>query len=71
MKVLNQYQGFIILAVYSLFIYGIIFITCRKKEQTKSWFLLNNRKVSSIIGSFSVASAWIWAPALYERRRNI
>lgn len=66
MKVLNQYQGFIILAVYSLFIYGIIFITCRKKEeQTKSWFLLNNRKVSSIIGSFSVASAWIWAPALF------
>lgn len=33
--------------------------------QTKEGFLLANRKVGWVLGGFSIASSWIWAPALF------
>src|SRR5438067_8744705 len=36
-----------------------------KGWQTKEGFLLANRKVGWLLGGFSIAASWIWAPALF------
>lgn len=37
----------------------------RGKWKTKEGFLLANREVGWVLGGFSIASSWIWAPALF------
>ncbi|TSC60671.1 MAG: Na+/proline symporter [Candidatus Peregrinibacteria bacterium Greene0416_62] len=48
--------------VITLFTY---FFARRSGWQTKEGFLLANRKVGWVLGGFSIASSWIWAPALF------
>lgn len=48
--------------VITLFTYNF---ARRQGWQSKEGFLLANRKVGWILGGFSIASSWIWAPALF------
>lgn len=53
---------FIFAVVITLFTY---YFSRRQGWHTKEGFLLANRKVGWILGGFSIASSWIWAPALF------
>jgi len=53
---------FIFAVVITLFTY---YFSRRQGWNTKEGFLLANRKVGWILGGFSIASSWIWAPALF------
>src|SRR3989344_1236852 len=53
---------FIFAVVITLFTY---YVSRRQGWNTKEGFLLANRKVGWSLGGFSVASSWIWAPALF------
>jgi Na+/proline symporter len=47
--------------IITLFTY---YFARRQGWHTKEGFLLANRKVGWFLGGFSIASSWIWAPAL-------
>lgn len=48
--------------IITLFTY---YFARRQGWHTKEGFLLANRKVGWFLGGFSIASSWIWAPALF------
>ena len=53
-----------ILAAYALVMIGAtLFFT--QRARTKEGYHVANRSVGTIMGGFSVASAWIWAPSLF------
>jgi len=57
-------QGFGLLATYSAMVFLVAWAFARG-EQTKESFLVANRNVGEWRAAFSIASAWIWAPALF------
>ena len=66
MHFVSQAAGYWFLFIFAI---AITFITYRFSRwqgwQTKDGFLLANRKVGWLLGGFSIASSWIWAPALF------
>ncbi|WP_033100337.1 sodium:solute symporter family transporter [Thermoactinomyces daqus] len=56
-------DSLIVLAVYLGFIAGIPFFL--RRENTKEDYLAGNRKFGTWSMALSVASTWIWAPALF------
>jgi urea-proton symporter len=66
MSFVTQSTGYWFLAIFAvgitLFTY---FFSRRKGWNTKEGFLVANRKVGWVLGGFSIASSWIWAPALF------
>ncbi len=62
----SESTGYLFLVVFAIAITAITYYFSRWKGwQTKEGFLLANRKVGWVLGGFSIASSWIWAPALF------
>lgn len=59
-------QSYLLLVVFGI---GIILFTYffarHGRWRTKDGFLVANRNVGWILGGFSIAASWIWAPALF------
>jgi Na+/proline symporter len=58
--------GYWFLAVFGIAITLVTYFFSRWRGwRSKEGFLLANRKVGWVLGGFSIASSWIWAPALF------
>lgn len=62
---LNIYTGLLLLFVYAVMMYIVAKIYMGKRRLNKSGFLVADREVTLWKGAFSIASSWIWAPALF------
>ncbi|MGA8944197.1 MAG: hypothetical protein WB502_15995 [Thermoactinomyces sp.] len=56
-------NAFLVLAIYLLLIAGIPFFL--KRENTQEDYLAGNREFGTVNMALSIASTWIWAPALF------
>lgn len=66
MPYISSSTGYEFLAFFAAAITLITYVFSRWRGwQTKDGFLLANRRVGWILGGFSIASSWIWAPALF------
>lgn len=66
MSFVSQSTGYWFLVIFAVAITLITYYFSRWQGwHTKEGFLLANRKVGWILGGFSIASSWIWAPALF------
>lgn len=61
----NWFEGLGIILVYAIVVFVAAWIYAGKKKPTKQGFLVADRQVSMWKGAFSIASSWIWAPALF------
>lgn len=57
-------QGIWLIFGYAIIMFGIAKVWAGKSS-TKDGFLVANRNIGSWTSAFSIASAWIWAPALF------
>jgi Na+/proline symporter len=55
----------LILVIYTVANLLITYLYSKGKRNSKEFFLVSNRTVKPNIGAFSIASTWIWAPALF------
>lgn len=59
-------QSYIFLAIFGIGIILYTFLFARwDRWRTKDGFLVANRQVGWVLGGFSIAASWIWAPALF------
>jgi len=59
-------DGYFVLAIFGAAMFLITYYFSRWGQwHTKDGFLVANRKVGWLLGSFSIAASWIWAPALF------
>jgi Na+/proline symporter len=66
MSFVSQAAGYWFLIIFAIVITLItLFFSRWQGWHTKDGFLLANRKVGWVLGGFSIASSWIWAPALF------
>jgi Na+/proline symporter len=65
MQIFSTFQGFLILAGYAVVASLIIWFFSRGFSFTKIGFLIAGGKVGAVPAAFSIAAAWIWAPALF------
>lgn len=66
MSFVSQSTGYWFMFIFAIAITLITYYFSRWQDwHTKDGFLLANRKVGWILGGFSIASSWIWAPALF------
>ena len=63
-SIISQSQGYIILAIFWALSAYAISATFKKKTNSLS-FLVSERSVGLLLGSITVAIAWVWAPALF------
>ena len=64
MAVLELSEGIGLLIVFALVMLALTLKFTNKVQNTKG-FLLADRNVGLISGSFSMAVSWIWAPAIF------
>jgi len=57
--------GFLFLFIFWISAFIIIKLWNKKEVNTGVSFLLSNRNVGFLLGAISVATAWVWAPALF------
>lgn len=63
---LSSVQGYIILAIYGLFMVLITYFFARwRRYRSIQGFLVAERNVKWWLGATSIAASWIWAPALF------
>ncbi len=63
---LPAWVGYLILALYGLFMIIITYFFARWKHyKSIQGFLVAERNVSWWLGAVSIAASWIWAPALF------
>lgn len=66
MSFVSQSTGYWFLFIFAIVITLVTYFFSRWRGwHTKEGFLLANRKVGWVLGGFSIASSWIWAPALF------
>lgn len=65
MEIFTVQQGLLLLVVYTIFVTGLNAIFSKGYTKSKEAFLVGNRKIGTVEGSFSIAATWIWAPALF------
>lgn len=66
MSFVSQATGYWFLFIFAVVITLVTYYFSRWQGwRTKEGFLLANRKVGWVLGGFSIASSWIWAPALF------
>ena len=66
MSYVSQSTGYWFLITFAVVITLFTYYFARRQGwHTKEGFLLANRKVGWFLGGFSIASSWIWAPALF------
>lgn len=63
-------QGMVLIIVYGLIAFGVSLLFAHRRNQTKSFFLLADRKLGLFEGAFSISATWIWAPALFISARE-
>ena len=61
---LTPLEGFGLIVMYGV-IMGILVYVTRAKRASAEDFLVVNRQLGIFRGSFSIAAAWIWAPAVF------
>lgn len=64
MEILSMTDGLILIIGYFIAMVGIIAFL-RKRENTKSEFLVADRSASWILTAFSMAATWVWAPSMF------
>ena len=64
-NLLTKSEGILLLVVYGIIMIFLSFWVSRKKRNNLKEFLLANKKVGVFVGAMSIASSWIWAPALF------
>src|SRR3989338_5736664 len=57
--------GYTLLAAFGLTMLFLTYFFQRNQPVTTNVFLVYNRVAGTLLGSFSIASSWIWAPALF------
>ncbi|MDE2079299.1 MAG: hypothetical protein KGI73_02825 [Patescibacteria group bacterium] len=63
---LSASQGYILLALYGLFMIAVTYFFGRWRHyKTVQGFLVAERNVSWWLGATSIAASWVWAPALF------
>src|SRR3989338_6634717 len=63
---LSASQGYLLLAVYGVFMIAITYFFARwKRYHSIQGFLVAGRNVNWWLGAISIAASWIWAPALF------
>jgi len=66
LTVLSPFHGYVLLAVYGLFMIVITYFFARwKRYRSIQGFLVAERNVKWWLGATSIAASWIWAPALF------
>src|SRR6185369_2569952 len=66
MHFVSRAVGYWFLVIFALAITFITYYFSRWQGwRTKDGFLVANRRVGWVLGGFSIASSWIWAPALF------
>lgn len=66
MNFVSPATGYWFLAIFAIAITGFTYVFTRRQNYLSTeGFLLANRKVGWVLGGFSIASSWIWAPALF------
>ncbi|MEK9157944.1 MAG: hypothetical protein AAB638_02045 [Patescibacteria group bacterium] len=66
MSFVSQSTGYWFLFSFAIGITLFTYLFSRRQGwHTKAGFLLANRKVDWVLGGFTIASSWIWAPALF------
>ncbi|MGD0358602.1 MAG: hypothetical protein ABSA73_13445 [Terracidiphilus sp.] len=66
MTFMSQSAGYLLLLVFGVAMIVITYFFGRRGDwRTKEGFLVANRQVGWLLGSFSIAASWIWAPALF------
>lgn len=65
MQLFQPINGALIIVAFAVTLYGVTSFFLRRKRMTKTEFLVAGRTVSWKRNSFSIAAAWIWAPALF------
>ena len=59
-------QSYLLLAMFGIGIILFTYFFARwDRWKTKEGFLVANRNVGWVLGGFSIAASWIWAPALF------
>ena len=64
MEILSKTDGLMLIIGYFIAMVGIIAFL-RKRENTKSEFLVADRSASWILTAFSMAATWVWAPSMF------
>jgi len=64
-ELLGQTGGVSLIVFLWLVASGLILLWTRKQSNSANSFLVSNRNIGPIMGTLSVAVAWIWAPALF------
>src|ERR1043165_2510215 len=64
-NILSPVQGLVFLATYGLFIIVFTSWIARRYTRDKVEFLLANRGLRTLPAAMTIASSWIWAPALF------
>ena len=64
MEILGKTDGLMLIIGYFIAMVGIIAFL-RKRENTKSEFLVADRSASWILTAFSMAATWVWAPSMF------
>ena len=66
MNFISSSSGYLLLLVFGLSMLLVTYLFGRwGKWKTKESFLVANRDVGWVLGGFSIAASWIWAPALF------
>ena len=66
MNLISQLSGFVLLGCFGVAMVLITYFFARwDRWKTKDGFLVASRDVGWVLGGFSIAASWIWAPALF------
>jgi len=64
MQIVTQLEAILLLMIFAAAMFFFVF-KFRIAQKSTSAFLLANRNVSLLQGSFSIAVSWVWAPAIF------
>lgn len=65
MMLISSTSGWLVIFSYTILTFVISLAFSKRVGLTKSYFLLADRNIGPGIAAFSIASTWIWAPALF------
>src|SRR5713226_1649623 len=66
MTFITQSHGYLLLLLFGIGMVTITYFFGRwERWRSKEGFLVASRNVGWLLGGFSIAASWIWAPALF------
>ncbi len=65
MQVMSELNGLFLMIAFGGFMFLITWMYHSGKDESGDSFLVANRNIGLLRGSFSIAASWIWAPALF------